>query len=135
MTELTGNRLPQEATGASGLERLGLSAEQLAALAQQGFLSPEDRGGKRPTYRLRFRSNGRQIVKYVGTDPAVVETIRREVTALQQAQREARELRQLVEEAHAVLRQTKRELQPTLEAAGMRFHGYAVRRARVKREE
>lgn len=124
-------RIPSEP---SGLGRLGLSPEQLDALARQGFLAQEDRGGKKPVYKLRFRLHGRQIVKYVGTDPGFVAEVRQDLLALQQAHRQARELQKLMHEANLVLRSSKCSLQPALAAAGWRFHGYAVRRARARRE-
>jgi hypothetical protein len=134
MTTRPDKRPKAEVSGGLVLQRLGLTVEERAALARQGFLATERRGGMNPIYKLRFRLHGRQVVKYVGTNPDVAKAIRGAVAALQQDRRQARRLRRLAEEAQRTLRRAKRELGPLLEAAGLRFHGYAVRRpaTRVK---
>ena len=134
MTSVHTTRPAEGAGRYRGLQRLGISAEQLAALTRQGFLAREDRGGAKPIYKLRFRFRGRQIVKYVGTEPMIVNALQQELRALQCEHHWARGLQRLAGEAHAELRRTKRQLQPLLKAAGMKFHGYVIRRSLEKND-
>lgn len=116
----------------SGLEALSLTAEELGALAQQGFVAAEHRGQHGPFFKLRFRVQGRQRVKYLGKDAAVAEHVQREVLELQREHRLTKKMHRITIEARKILRQTKLDLQPVVAAAGLTFHGYDVRRTRAR---
>jgi len=113
------------------LLRLGIEPAHFPNLAVQGFLSTEDRGGKRPIVKLRYRVGGRQVVKYVGTDPKVIRSVRDDLRRLQHDHRQDRDLRRLARVARALLRHAKRQLGPLLAAHGWTFHGYAIRKSEV----
>lgn len=113
------------------LLRLGIEPAHFAALAMQGFLSVEDRGGRHPIVKLRYRFGGRQLVKYVGTDSRIVQSVRDDLHRLQHDQRQKRDLRRLILLARVLLRQAKQRLEPLLAPRGWTFHGYAIRRGEV----
>lgn len=115
------------------LTELGLSADELAALSRQGFVS---RGWRRPglaVYKLRFRLGGRQQVRYLGADPRQAEAVRQALVAWQKPQLAVKRLRAVAREAAAVLRRMKQRLQPVVLSAGFEFHGLALRRSRKTR--
>ena len=109
------------------LASLRLGDEDLRVLAHQGFLSRETRRG-RATFKLRFRRGGHQHVKYVAAHDATA--VRAELNKVQAGTRLKRELAAVTRDAHQILRQTKRNLQPILESHGFAFHGLAIRRRR-----
>lgn len=114
------------------LRGLGLGDLELAALSRQGFVSPEQRGPHRAvTHKLRYRIQGRQRTRYLGSDPGFLEQIRRELTELQRPVRRARNLQKAVREAWRGLRQAKSTLAPLLEAEGWSYHGLTIRRRRT----
>ena len=55
--------------GEGGLAGLCLAAEDLRALARQGFVAAEWRGGRGPYFKVRWRVGGRVRVRYLGRDP------------------------------------------------------------------
>lgn len=120
------------ARSAAGLAHLRLSPADLAALARQGFVTAERRG-RRTYYKLRFRRGGRQQVRYLGSDPARAAAVERALDQLQQARRHELELPRLTAAARRTMRESKQTLAPLLEAEGLRFHGYAIRRPRRER--
>ena len=128
----TNGRLPvagRVSSGAPtpGLAALGLSNEELCALARQGFVGGEYRGRRGPYFKLRFRVARRQIVKYLGNDVVVAKGIQQEVILLQAEHRLSRQLQRLTMQAREVLRETKLILRDDVRAAGFDFHGLAVR--------
>jgi len=109
------------------LSRLALSDEELSALTRQGSVLSEKRGGQF-IYRLRFRVDGRQRVRYVSPrDAAALEA---ELALLQRRVRAHRRVTRLAALARQLLGQRKSTLAPLLEARGYHFHGHAVRRRR-----
>jgi hypothetical protein len=112
------------------LATLRLNAEQIVALAKQGSVCAEVRSNGRVYYKLRFRWDGRQQVRYLGNVPEFIEQVKAEMERLQQRTRLRRELRQLTRAARQKLRASKSRLGPLLGDAGFRFHGLAVRRPR-----
>jgi hypothetical protein len=111
------------------LASLGLTAEDLASLATQGFVSVESRGPQ-SIYKLRYRRAGRQRVRYIaGADQAT--RVRGELDVLQQEVRLRRRATAVRRAAYAVLQRTKRELAPQLDQLGCTLHGIAVRRRRL----
>lgn len=120
---------PSKGSGAHpALRRLGLAAEHFEALARQGFVAVENRGGPRKIHKLRFRFSGKQLVKYLGSDSCLIDSVRREVHDLQFEHAQRRELRRLTVEANELLRSTKQAMLPIIAAQGLRFHGYEIRR-------
>ncbi len=101
--------------------------EELAALCRQGFVS-EERRGKRLYYKLRFRCNGKQRVRYLGRDAARAAEVREELWKLQEPRRTELELARLDRTARRMLREAKATLAPLLAEEGFTFHGNAVRR-------
>jgi hypothetical protein len=89
------------------LAGLGLAAEDLRALARQGFVSEERRGGRGPYYKLRWRRAGQQRVRYLGGDPGRAAVVRAELEGLQRPPRAARLLARLLGEARRRLRDAK----------------------------
>lgn len=113
------------------LTRLGLSGDQLSALQRQGFLTVEDRGFAKPIYKLRFRLDGRQKVKVLGTDEHLVQQVREALEVLQRPRHAIRKLKQVEQRAQILVRETKRNAMPLLASQGLRFHGHVLRRTRV----
>lgn len=121
---------PADAT-AGLLTGYGLTAEQLCALRRQGFVSRECRGaGRKEIYKLRFRWQGRQQVRYLGTDPGAAAQVRAALEQWQSAARRRREAQRAARQARRTLRAAKRQLAPRLAEAGFAFHGLAIRRTR-----
>ena len=117
--------------GPSRLEQLRLTAQDLAALKRQGTVLIEQRGAKH-VGKLRFRSGGRQVVRYLGD----VETTRKacaELAALQAAHRHAQELTRITRSARKAIRAWKKTLAPFLERNGYSFYGLQIRRQRNPR--
>ena len=119
---------PWPLAGFPALAALGLSREQLAALAKAGSLQAERGGGGRIYCKLRYRSDWRQCVCYVGNNPEFVKQVQRELVRLQAHSRACRQLRILRREANASVRRTIRQLAPLLLPAGYCFHGREIRR-------
>ena len=116
----------------SALNALGLHREHLEALARQGTLQAE--GPVKRCFKLRFRHQGRRIVRYVGTDVDFVARVRDELERLQRDVREDRSVRRIVQTAKACLRQTKSCLAPTLGELGYHFWGHEIRRRRIDKQ-
>jgi len=115
-----------------GLRCLRLSHADFEELKTQGFVSAQSRGLKGPRFVLRFRSGGRQKVRYIGTDPARAERVRKELAELQKERRLGLERSKLRRQARRMLREAKVHLEPLLNAAGYAFHGQAIRRCRSR---
>jgi hypothetical protein len=112
------------------LADLRLTSEDLAALTRQGFVAEELRGQRGPLFKLRFRRQGKQRVRYVGQDPDSARQIQQELANLQAGRRQEQELARLNAKARRLLRETKASLTETVEASGHHFHGQALRRRR-----
>ena len=115
------------------LVALRLTAGDLDALASQGFVCAEQRGG-RTYYKLRFRQNGQQVVRYIG-DAERAAVVKQELSTLQAASKAARDLKMQAKLANQMLRESKRILEPVLRANGFVFHGLAIRRPRQRKSE
>src|SRR5256885_3352521 len=107
---------PGSGFGSNPLADLGLSTAEYQALTEQGFVAAERRqhNGRvcGPYYKLRWRLNGRQKVRYLGRDHGHAERVR---AALADLQRPAHLLRQVVRWLHQAreqLREIKAILQP-----------------------
>jgi len=110
------------------LARLELSDEQRQALRQGGFVALERRGPDKLVVKLRFRWQGRQQVRYLGTSPEAGEQARRELARLQEEQQFARDLRRRARVARRALRAAKAASAPLLDQLGLAFHGFEIRR-------
>lgn len=110
------------------LAKLHLTGADLGTLAHQGFVS-EERRQDRTYYKLRFRSAGRQVVRYVGGATAAA-AIEAELQQLRAGRRCQRELAELDRVTRRMLRESKAQLEPLLASRGLRFHGRAIRRPR-----
>ncbi len=108
------------------LDRFRLTVDDLAALRRQGFVSSELRRCK-VYYKLRFRRDGKRVVRYVGNDPATADQLLRELEVLQADRHDKLQDARLCREARIALRETKARLEPLLEAAGHAFRGYEIR--------
>jgi hypothetical protein len=123
--------VPPADTAIDILTRCGLTAEQLWALRRQGFVSRECRGaGRKEIYKLRFRWQRRQQVRYLGSDPAVAAQVRAVLIQWQASARRRREAQRAARQARRALRDAKRRLEPRLAETGFAFHGLAIRRTR-----
>jgi hypothetical protein len=115
------------------LGQLGFRAEEMAALARQGSVSLEIRLRKGvpagPYYKLRWRQQGRQRVKYLGCDPARASAVRAALLQLQASRRQAREVRRGFKQIRAYWAAQKQVLQLLL-GPGFYFHGYCIRQRR-----
>ncbi len=116
----------------SALRRLNLTADQMSALSTQGFVARERRCGRRDIFKLRFRIDGKQIVRSLGTSATNAAWVAVAVKVLQRRMRAQRELRKLEGELWKYLKATKTSLRPAFELAGYRFHGMCVRRTRSR---
>ena len=122
-------------TGKTGsLSDLALTAEDYLALRRQGCVCSEDRRGT-IYYKLRFRAaDGRQRVRYLGSDPAVAESIRHELQHLQATRRSRAELSRRHREARKLLRQVKQNLAEAIASQGFFWHGLAIRKRNCQRQ-
>ena len=111
------------------LRGLGLSPLHLAALRTQGFVSWEQRGVGRPIAKLRYRVQGQQHVRYLGTDASRARTIEHALRQWQAPQRAGRLLQQAIRQAATALRNSKAQLIKELHGTPHYFHGYALRTA------
>jgi hypothetical protein len=114
------------------LSGFGLSVEEIAALRRQGFVSREQRRG-RTIFKLRFRMppDGRQCVRYLGSDPDVAKAVRLELTQMQRVQNVDLELGKLRRRVPAGLRRRRKSAAPQLKPLGYHFHGFMIRQVRV----
>ena len=117
----------QDEVGRTIFEGLNLDDEEFAAVRRQGFVSRETRKGRTTVFKLRFRVNGQQRVKFVTTNPVMAAALERELRQLQRSKDKDLTLRSLNREASQLLRQCKTRLAPLVEQAGLRFHGRALR--------
>src|SRR5262249_19393729 len=108
------------------------SDDDQRALARQGFVAAEfrGRGGRRqgPYFKLRWRQDGRQRVRYLGREGGRAEQVRAALADLQRPLRLAREIAGLMAEARGRLRHVKQLVEPGLASRGRYFHGYTARR-------
>lgn len=110
------------------LRSLNLNDGDLVELSRQGFLT-NDRQGRHTYVKLRFRRNGRQVVRYVGrSDKACA--VRAELARLQHDRLLQRRLAALERRARYALASAKRLAAPYLEARGFHFHGLSIRKSR-----
>jgi hypothetical protein len=112
------------------LAEVGLSAADQAALTRRGFVSREIRGRGTAVYKLRFRRDGRQHVRYLGADAGGVRRVQEALRELQEDRRIELAASRLHHEAAKLLRESKRLLEEPLAAVGLRFHGRSLRRPR-----
>lgn len=112
------------------LADLDFTQEQWTSLARQGNVTAEYRNGRGPYYKLRFRVQGKQVVRYLGICKNLAAKIAQELEDLQENHHLALRLNRLVKVARISLRDTKQMMLPTVEAAGFHFHGMAIRRCR-----
>ena len=111
------------------LRRLQLPDQALAALRTQGFVRAEPHGRKR-IYKLRFRLDGRQHVRFLGDDEELASTVQRELRVLQRDARDQRQFTDLRRRTRHILRQSKSALEGMLEEHGFHYHGQAIRQRR-----
>ena len=92
-----------------------------------------ERRGKRTYFKLRFRRDRQQVVRYIGSDPDKAEAVQRELDHLQDDRKKELELSRLTEKTKKLLRESKRVLAPLLAEEGLTFHGRQIRRCRLQR--
>jgi hypothetical protein len=85
----------------------------------------------RTYFKLRFRSGGQQIVRYIGDEHRAA-AVANELADLQSETRLMRHLKSLTVSANQRLREGKKRLEPVLAAYGWAFHGLAIRRPRTR---
>lgn len=110
------------------LAALRLTGDDLDELCHQGFVRQETRGSL-GFYKLRFRRARQQVVRYIA-DAGQAASVRVELARLQADRRLQRELGRLTRSARRMLRESKKNLEPIVETAGLKFHGLAIRRPR-----
>jgi hypothetical protein len=110
------------------LASLGLDGEDIASIADQGFVS-QDRRGDRIYHKLRFRRHGQQRVRYIGGAARAI-TVQAELKALQHDLRFRRRIAVLARSVPSALRTAREKLQPLAESQGYYFHGHALRKRR-----
>jgi hypothetical protein len=118
---------------AARLAALGLSALDQQALARQGFVAAEYRPGQGrrlgPYFKLRWRRDGRQQVRYLGCDLDWARQIQAALANLQRPRQLIRQVNGLMKEARKRLHQAKDLLEPRLGEGGQYYHGYTARRS------
>lgn len=115
------------------LAKLKLGTKEVRALRHQGFVSRERRG-RCWVYRLRFRVDGRQVTRYVGTDAVKAAVVQQGLAEWQAKRHLDLELGRLAKEAGRELRRAKQQLTEQLAKRGLGFHGLGVRRTRSKQK-
>lgn len=117
------------------LVALGLTKTQFEDLAKQGTLSKERSRSATGCFKLRFRSGGKQVVRYIRRNAEFLDQVRREVAELQRPVKERRKTQHLIGDVMSQLRSVKRRLDPLLPLAGYRFRGREIRRQTKGRQE
>jgi hypothetical protein len=116
------------------LRGLGFGEWELTSLCRQGFISREQRRPEQaPLYKLRYRLEGRQRVRYLGSDPAFIGVIRHELSVIQQTAKRHRKMQRVLRLARRGLRRAKSALAPLLATEDCYYHGFAIRRRRRTR--
>lgn len=126
-------------TAPDALSGLCLDPADRDALARQGVVVAEYRSCHHrrwgPYFKLRWRRNGRQQVRYLGRDPARAELVRAALAVLRRPRRLARQLAALLHQARAGLARAKVVLAEPLAERGYRLHGYRARRSQPLRQD
>lgn len=104
--------------------------DELHQLSRQGSIAYERRGRSSSVAKLRFRMNGVQRVKVLGSDEQFIARVRAELEALQIDRDQCRELKRMCQQARDVIRRHKATLALLLEQQGLRFHGHSLRAKR-----
>ncbi len=112
------------------LASLRITDNDLEELSTQGFVCEERRGDRR-YFKLRFRRNGKQVVRYVGNADRAA-AVESELSELQYEATVMRDLKARAKIARRMLREAKMLIEPTLEANGFAFHGLAIRQPRKR---
>ena len=110
------------------LTSMRLNDDEFLALQRQGFVSREQRHS-RTIFKLRFRIQGRQRVKYLRADR--VAEVLDELHRLQANVRREIQSEAQIREARRLLRSTKQDLIEPAAELGFFFHGLALRRRRA----
>ena len=113
-------------TECPALRQLQLPDQALAALRTQGFVRAEPHGQKR-IYKLRFRLDGRQHVRFLGDDEELARSVQAELRVLQRQVRIKRQFADLRRATGRILRESKSALEGLLEEHGFHYHGQAFR--------
>ena len=113
----------------SVLRALRLSDADLAVLKRQGSVHRERRG-QQTIRKLRFRRDGQQVVRYLGSAEATRQ-VKKALMEWQTPHRQSRALLRLARNAREALRSAKQTLAPHLERNGYHFHGLAIRQRRA----
>ena len=113
-----------------GIEHLGLSSDELIAVKQQGHVAHEVRGRSRIVFKLRYRFDGRQRVRHLGSDPQFAQAVREELQHIRRVKVARRNLRTVMREAKQAIRNSKLQLLPFAAEFGFAFHGFELRRRR-----
>jgi hypothetical protein len=111
------------------LRQLRLTEQALAALRTQGFVRAEPHGRKQ-IYKLRFRLDGRQRVRFLGDDEELARAVQDELEKIQREVRDRREFANLRRRTRRTLSESKFALEGLLEEHGFHFHGQAIRKRR-----
>ena len=130
-SDLEARQVKREDEPPLALVRLGLTTAELETLRRQGSVSRERRG-RRWLHKLRFRVDGRQVTRYVGTDEGKAAEVQRGLREWQGDRHLDLELGRLARQAGQELRRARRELEEQMAERGLGFHGFAVRRPRCK---
>jgi hypothetical protein len=111
----------QLATRFPALAGLRLADEDWTLLTRQGFVAAERRGNH-IHFKLRFRKDGRQVVRYL-SDAAAASAVSAELNQLQINRRIRRELRALDQAGRRLLRESTKKLQSLVQSYGLKPHG------------
>ena len=131
-SEPEATRCDRPLTEFPALVQLGLTPTEFEAIKTQGHVSHERRGN-RQVFKLRFRVDGKQCVRYVASDPGRALEVARELAALQHGRQTDLALYRTTKRAAQMLRESKKKLEPILAEHGLHFYGYEVRRRRPHR--
>ena len=125
--------VPADVEGPSGcafpvLQSLDLEPEHWELLSRQGFVCSELRGRGRRYFKLRYRQQGRQVVRYLGIDPVRAARAAAELNQLQAVHHQLQACGRAWRAFRIKLRQAKWRMQPLLLQLGLVFHGNQIRR-------
>jgi hypothetical protein len=113
------------------LMQLGISADQLEALRNAGYLDRDRRRNQQVYWRLRFRQEGRQHTVYIGIDDAFADRVQRELQTLQAERRREHQLAHIVRHSKKQLRVLKTQLAALVAGIGFHYHGDQLRKRRT----
>jgi hypothetical protein len=115
-------------------QELNLTDAERQAVREQGFVHRKSRGRRGAVFFLRFRLNGKQMARYLGTDAERARTIQLALESWQRPHALRRRLRKRIREMRTLLATVKAQIAQYAVARGDGcFHRRTLRQPRARR--